>query len=108
MRVQSRLTPHFLHFVSQYLPDVHLGAAADWPQGPALLVLESFAPLLRRQVLAQAAAHPLVVWVLWQHKNNPGDPSLTILRRTASVCRTAKEEYGAAQEGVLGDSRLGR
>ncbi len=50
--------PHFLHFqvVSTYLPDVRFGAAADWPNVPALLVLDSFASLLQRQVLAKAAA----------------------------------------------------
>ena len=77
--------PHFLHFVSPFLPDVRLGAATDWPKVPALLILDSFAPLLRRQVLAQAAAHPSTVWVLWQHKNSPDEPSLAILRRTAKL-----------------------
>ena len=77
--------PHFLHFVSPFLPDVRLGAAADWPTVPALLLLDSFAPPLRDQVLARAAAHPSAVWVLWQHKNNPDDPSLAVLRRTARL-----------------------
>ena len=77
--------PHFLHFVSPYQPDVHLGAIADWPNVPALLVLDSFAPLLRRQVLTQATAHPSEVWVLWRHKNNPDDPSLAILSSTAKL-----------------------
>ena len=67
--------PHFLHFASPHPPDVHLGAAADWPQVPALLVLDSFAPQLRGQMLDRAAAHRPGVWVLWQHKN-PDDPSL--------------------------------
>jgi hypothetical protein len=52
------LNPHFLHFVSPYPPDVHLWAAADWPQQPAFLILNSFAPQLRRQVLEQAASRP--------------------------------------------------
>ena len=77
--------PHFLHFVSPFPPDVHLGAAADWPQVPALLVLDSFAPQMRRQVLEQAATHRPGVWVLWQQKNNPDDPGLNILRRTARL-----------------------
>ena len=55
--------PHFLHFVSPYLPDVRLRAASDRPKVPALLILDSFEPLLRHQVLAQAAAHPSGVWV---------------------------------------------
>jgi len=63
---------------------VHLGAAADWPQVPALLVLDSFEPQLRGQMLDRAAAHRPGVWVLWQHKN-PDDPSLTILRRRAKL-----------------------
>ena len=77
--------PHFMYFVSPFLPDVRLGAVADWPNVPALLILDSFAPRLRSQILAQAAAHPSVVWVLWQHKNNPDDPNLAILRRTARL-----------------------
>jgi ribonuclease HI len=76
--------PHFLHFVSPHRPDVHLGAVEAWPQVPALLVLDSFAPQLRGQMLAQAAAHCPGVWVLWQHKN-PDDPSLATLRRTATL-----------------------
>ncbi len=54
--------PHFLHFVSPFLPDVRLGAVGDWSKVPALLILDSFARLLRCQVLAQAAAHLSVVW----------------------------------------------
>jgi ribonuclease HI len=77
--------PHFPHFISPYLPDVHLGAAACWPQVPALLILDSFAPLLRQQVLTQAAAHSPGVWVLWQHKNNPDDSCLAALRQTARL-----------------------
>ena len=76
--------PHFLHFASPHPPDVHLGAAADWPQVPALLVLDSFAPQLRDQMLDRAAAHRPGIWVLWQHKN-PDDPSLATLRRRAKL-----------------------
>lgn len=76
--------PHFLHFVSPHLPDVHLGAVEDWPQLPALLVLDSFAPQLRGPMLDRAAAHCPGVWVLWQHKNLD-DPSLTTLRRAATL-----------------------
>ena len=76
--------PHFLHFASPHPPDVHLGAVVDWPQLPALLVLDSFAPQHRGQMLDRAATHCPGVWVLWQHKN-PDDPSLKTLRRTAKL-----------------------
>ena len=32
-------SPKFPHFSSPYPPDVHLGAVAEWPQVPALLVM---------------------------------------------------------------------
>ena len=70
--------PHFLHFVSPHLPDMHLGVAEAWPQVPALLVLDSFVPQLRGQMLERAVAHCPGVWVLWQYKN-PDDPRLATL-----------------------------
>ncbi len=93
--------PHFLHFVSPCPSDAHLGAAVNWPQLPALLVLDSFPPQLRHQVLEpeQAVAHRRGVWVLQQHENNPDDPSLNIPRRTARFSLGCQEEYGTSQEG---------
>jgi hypothetical protein len=37
--------PHFPHFSSPYSPDVRLGATADWPQVPALLIIDAFTRL---------------------------------------------------------------
>jgi hypothetical protein len=54
-------------------------------QVPALLILESFAPLLRRQLLEKAMIHNSVVWILRQHKGNPDDPDLAILNKTARL-----------------------
>ena len=77
--------PHFPHFSSPYSPDVHLGAIADWPQVPALLIIDSFTPQLRHQLLAQATSHDSVIWVLRQHKGNPDDPDLVVLRKIARL-----------------------
>ena len=55
--------PHFPYFSSPYSPDVHFGAVAEWPQKPALLIIDSFAPPMRRQLLARAIAHGSAVWV---------------------------------------------
>jgi hypothetical protein len=86
--LEVMFNPHFLHLVSPYPPDVHLGAADGWAQVPALLVIDFFAPQLRRQVFFRAGGCPpptARVWVLRQHKNNPDDESLNILRRTARL-----------------------
>ena len=77
--------PHFHYFSSPYLPDVHLGAVTEWPQVPALLIIDSFAPHLRRQLLEKAMIHNQVVWILRQHKGNPDDPDLAILNKTARL-----------------------
>ena len=68
-------SPHFLHIASPHPLDVHL---VDWPQLLALLVLDSFAPQQRGQMLDLAATYCPGVWILWQDKN-PDDPSLTTL-----------------------------
>ena len=46
--------PHFPYFSSPYSPDVHFGAVAEWPQKPALLIIDSFAPPMRRQTSSVA------------------------------------------------------
>jgi hypothetical protein len=76
--------PHFPHFASPYPPHVHLGAVAEWPQVPALLVIDFFDPQLRRQVLKKALAHSSLVWVLRQH-GSPDSPDLTILNARARI-----------------------
>jgi hypothetical protein len=40
--------PYFRYCSSQYLPDMCLGAVAEWPKVPDLLVIDSIAPQLRR------------------------------------------------------------
>ena len=77
--------PHFLHFSSPYLADIHLGAVDEWPQVPALLVLDSFAPQLRCQMLERAVTHSPGVWVLRQQKGNPDEPGLAMLWRAAHL-----------------------
>ena len=76
--------PHFPYFSSPYSPDVHFGAVAEWPQKPALLIIDSFAPPMRRQLLERAIAHGSAVWVLRQHQN-PDDPDLAILSTKACL-----------------------
>ena len=38
--------PHFLHYCSPSANDIALGAVDQWPPVPALLLLDSFEPLL--------------------------------------------------------------
>ena len=66
---------------------MHFGADAEWPQKTALLLIDSFAPPMRRQLLERAIAHGSVVWVLRQHQN-PDDPDLAIL--TTKACLYAE------------------
>jgi hypothetical protein len=75
--------PHFPFFSSPYILDVNLGAVAEWPQVPALLII--YASHFRRQLLEKAMAQDSVVWVLRQHQGNPDDPDLAVLNMTARV-----------------------
>jgi ribonuclease HI len=72
--------PHFLHYASPFSDDTTLGAVSEWPMVPALLLLDSFAPSQRAQVLQKAALHLPGVWVLRQHKGRLGPPDLTCLQ----------------------------
>ena len=72
--------PHFLHYASPFPDDVALGAVREWPMVPALLLLDSFAPPLRAQLLQKAALHLPGVWVLRQHKGQHGPSDLTSLQ----------------------------
>ena len=56
--------PHYKHFFSSIETDSLLGAVTDWPQQPALLLLDCFAPEDRPNILEQAAKHGHTVWVL--------------------------------------------
>ncbi len=60
-----------------------IGAVDEWPQVPALLVLDSFAPQMRCQLLERAATHNPGVWVL-QH-SNPDEPDLATLWRISHL-----------------------
>ena len=77
--------PHFLHFSSPYPTDVHLGAVDEWPQVPALLVLDSFAPQMRCRLLEKAVTHSPGVWVLRRQKGNPDEPDLVTLWQIAHL-----------------------
>ena len=62
--------PHFQHFVSPDAIDMELGGVQSWPAVPALLLQDSFEPTERAQILAQAAIHCSVVWVLRQDQQS--------------------------------------
>ncbi len=68
-----------------YPSDECLGAVKEWPQVPALLVIDSFAPDVRGAVLEQAVAHRPGVWVLRQHVGDPEESVLEQLRRIARL-----------------------
>ena len=70
--------PHFPYFVSPHPFDEYLGAVKEWPQVPALVIIDSFAPHVRSTVLEQAVAHHPGVWVLRQHV---GDPEESVLKQ---------------------------
>ncbi len=50
---------HFTSFLSPFECDQSLGAFSQWPDVPVLLVLDSFPPLRRVQLLQQASMHGL-------------------------------------------------
>ncbi len=67
--------PHFQHFVSPFAGDQWLGATQEeWPQVPALLLLDSFEPEDKQQLWSKVAAHRASVWVLLQ--DHPTDAQL--------------------------------
>ena len=66
--------PHFQHFVSPFAGDQWLGASQEWPQVPALLLLDSFEPEDKQQLWSKVTAHGASVWVLLQ--DHPTDVQL--------------------------------
>ena len=58
--------PHFQHFFSPIPGDDELGAVQGWPAVPALLLLDSFSPESRQNVLQSASNHGACVWILRQ------------------------------------------
>jgi hypothetical protein len=77
--------PHFPYFSSPHALDVHLGSIEKWPQVPALLLIDSFAPHLIRKLLEKAMTHDADIWVLRQHQGNPDDPDLAVLNKTSRL-----------------------
>ena len=65
--------PHFRHFHSPCAGDTALGAVdmMQWPAVPALLILDSFEPSSRREILRRASLHVRATWVLRQEKPSP-------------------------------------
>ena len=78
--------PHFRYFFSGS-PDVRdseLGSIQSWP-AESLLLLDSFEPTHRAQILVQASNHRGVVWILRQDQNSVTAASdLESLRRYQS------------------------
>ena len=56
--------PHFPYFSSPDLSDSVLGSVQEWPVASALLLLDSFDPSNREQIIQQAADHNTEVWIL--------------------------------------------
>ncbi len=87
-QAQSHITP--ISYISPHRTDCHrvdehLGAVTEWPMVPALLIIDSFAPHLRYQVLVKAATHRSEIWILKQHTGNPDEPVLAKIREIASL-----------------------
>jgi hypothetical protein len=85
--------PYFLYFFCPHPSEECLGAVREWPPVPALLVIDSFAPNLRGQMLGseQAVSHRPGVWVLKQHNANPDEPVLAKFQRVACLQAEAAE-----------------
>jgi hypothetical protein len=62
--VTYNLNPHFQYFSSPIPGDSEFGAVLNWPDEPALLLLESFAPDSRQTILQSASTHAAEVWIL--------------------------------------------
>ena len=56
--------PHFPYFSSPDVSDSVLGSVQQWPVASALLLLDSFEPSKREQIIQQAAEHNNEVWIL--------------------------------------------
>ena len=80
--------PHFQHFSSPDPADAGLGAVYHWPAMPMLLVLDSFQPSARQEILQRASQHARAVWILRQEK--PTDSSArdqrTLVHLQARLC----------------------
>ncbi len=72
--------PHFTSFLSPFECDQRLGALSQWPDVPVLLVLDSFPPFRRVQLLQQASMHGSGTWILRQQIGGKGEQDLLELR----------------------------
>ena len=72
--------PHFTSFLSPFECDQRLGALSQWPDVPVLLVLDSFPPFRRVQLLQQASMHGSGTWILRQQIGGKGEQDLFELR----------------------------
>ena len=77
--------PHFAYFYSPFPSDTLIGSVSGWPQAPALLILDSFDPLMRPRLLDQAAHHRPGIWILRMHTGHLDDSDLAILWKIARV-----------------------
>ena len=71
--IGARAVAFNLHFQSIFTPDVRdseLGSVYSWPAGSVLLLLESFIPTERAQILVQASNHSGVVCILRQDQHS--------------------------------------
>ena len=72
--------PHFTSFLSPFECDQSLGALSQWQDVPVLLVLDSFPPSRRVQLLQQASMHGPGTWILRQQVGGEGEQDLSELR----------------------------
>ena len=72
---------HFTSFLSPFVCDQSLGALSQWPDVPVLLVLDSFPPSCRAQLLQPASLHGPGTWIpsLQQQAGGEGEQDLTEL-----------------------------
>jgi len=74
--------PHFSFFISPDANDIFLGAADSWPDVPAVLIINSYPPTARSQILQQASTHGSPVWVLRQDEStHAAREELMVLRQ---------------------------
>lgn len=74
-------SPHFQHFVSPFAGDQWLGAVQEWPQVPALLLLDSFEPAAHPQLWSTVTIHRAPIWVLLQDCQTDAQLSIVAMLR---------------------------
>ena len=71
---------HFTSFFSPCVCDQSLGALSKWPDVLVLLILDSFHPSRRAQLLQQASLHVPGSWILRQQAGSAGEQDLNEMR----------------------------